>query len=361
MKSLWLGFGLVAFLSGCGSFQKRNTPLVFVDPEKIEVEDIEKRLERSEFQEVVGLAEVFQKKYPYSLKMQQVRFIKAGALEELERYSEAAETYRIISQFSERNQPEISAMSVYRLSFVYEALGDDQRVLTTLLEAFKNRTYLPLETSEAEIPSRIAMVYAKENNPSESAKWLAKADEGLKKVLATRKEPLTNSWLAKTYFNMGSISTSQLSIENIQAIIQGQSSVQKYLIQSLQYEDPTWSPKALRRLQSNYTDLWNTINNVPEQTGVDAIAARKMKKDQQILIAGPLFNLIEEAMLYQPLPEQNPNQYQVGFFRFMDQIQTRIATLVQDSFFTPLTPKREITPQNVLVPDKVAPSTDPNL
>lgn len=351
MKILWAVFVMSVFVA-CSSFEKRATPLAFVDPEKVEIDHIEDRLEKAQFQEVVLLVDAFQKKYPYSLKLQRARFLKASSLEELERFSEAAETYKIISQFSERNQPEISAMSIYRLSFVYEALGDDQRVLTTLLEALKNRTYLPNEVSEAEIPSRIAMVYAKENNSAESAKWLAKADEGLKRVLDTQKEPLTNTWLAKTYYNMGSISTSQLSVENIQTIIQGQNSVQKYLIRALQYGDPIWSAKALRRLQTTYTDLWNAISNYPEQSGSEPMAAKKIKKDQQILLAGPLFNLIEEAMLYQPGPEQKPNQYQTTFFNFLDQIQTRIGGLLQDSLYTPLQPKN---------PGKVIPTADPNL
>ncbi|RYZ72215.1 MAG: hypothetical protein EOP09_03520 [Proteobacteria bacterium] len=352
---------LLSIAAGCSSIEKRNTPLSFVDPEKIEVEAIEDKLEKAQFQEVVTLVDIYQNKYPYSLKLQRVRFLKAGALEELERFSEAAETYRTISQFSERNQPEISAMSVYRLSFVYEALGDDQRVLTSLLEALKNRTYLPNEVSEAEIPSRIAMVYSKENNPAEAAKWLAKADEGLKKVLDTQREPLTNTWLAKTYFNMGSLSTSQLSTENILTIIQGQAAVQKYLIRSLQYGDPMWSAKALRRLQTTYTDLWNAINNYPEQTGIEPLAAKKAKKEQQIVLAGPLFNLIEDAMLYQPGPEQKQNQYQVNFFNFLDQIQTRIGGLLQESLYTPLTSGRDNTPQKPRNPVKIVPSTDPNL
>ncbi|RYZ79819.1 MAG: tetratricopeptide repeat protein [Proteobacteria bacterium] len=315
---------------------KRTKPLEMVDPEKREIASIEQLLQKGQYTQVIAAADAFQSRNPFSMKIQKARYYKGNALEELERYAEAAEVYRIISLFSERNQPEISALAVYRLSFVYEAQGDDQRVLTTLLEARQYQTYLPTEVSLAEIPSRISMIYAKENNPEQARRWLAEAETGLAKLLVNRREPLTSDWLAKIYYNMGSVSTSQLSRENVLTIIQGQRAVQKFMLRSMQYEDPEWSSKAEKRLQTTYTDIWNLIENLPETVGVEAIVAAKMKREQQVQLAEPFSDMLKDALLFRPADPSKSNIYQKEFFAFLAVMQTKISGVMQGGIYTPV-------------------------
>ena len=352
----------LAFLSACSSLSiQRSQEATQSLPENADFQRIEQQMKSQSFDAALASAQSFKKDYPYSLKIQKVRFYEANALEELGRWSEAADTYKAISTISERNQPEISAMAIYRLSFVYEALGDDQRVITSLFEAAKYHKYLPMEVIQAEIPSRLAMVYAKENNAKEAQKWLGEADKGLKKTLESTTEPLTDAWLAELYYNMGSISTEQLSNDNIQTIIQGQSAVQKYLIRSLQYNDPIWSAKALKKLNGTYLDLWKAIEVYPEPSGYEPLVAQKMKKDAQIQLAGPFAELIRDAELYRPGAEQKSNQYQTAFFNFLEELQTRVRSVLDSSVITPLMPGRDKTPQKPRGPVKIVPSEDPNL
>lgn len=349
-------------LMSCSLFPtQRSQQAQLANPETKELATIEQQMKSKKYEAAIAGINVFQSEYPYSLSLQKVRFLKGNALEELERWTEAEQTYKSISVISERNQPEISAMALYRLSYVYEALGDDQRVITTLFEAAKYVQYLPVEVVNAEIPSRLAMVYAKENNAKEATKWLAEADKGLKKTLDTRQEPLTNEWLSQIYYNMGSISTHQLSVDNIMTIIQGQQAVQKYLIRALQYSDPTWSAKALAKLKSTYMDLWRAIENYPEPSGYEPLVAQKMKKDEQIRLAGPFSELLNEAELLRPGAEQKSNQYQTEFFNFLEELQTRVRSVLESSLYTPLMPGRDKAPQKPKTPVKMVPSEDPNL
>ncbi len=361
MKLVWAMLVIFVFV-GCSLFPGHRTQeLALESPETRDFKFLELQMKTQNYNSALSAAEGFQRAYPYSLKLQRVRFLKAGALEELGRWTEAADTYKSISAISEKNQLEISAMSIYRLSFAYEALGDDQRVITTLLEASKYYKYLPPEVINAEIPSRLAMVYAKENNISEAQKWLKEADSGLKKTLATHQGPITNEWLAELYFNMGSISTQQLSNDNILTIIQGQSAVQKYLIRALQYNDPIWSAKALQKLKNTYLDLWKSIEAYPPPSGYEPLVAQKMIKDEQLRLAGPFSSLINEAELYRPGIEQQSNQYQSEFFNFLEELQIRVRTVLGESLFTPLMPGRDKTPQKGKTPVKIIPSEDPNL
>jgi tetratricopeptide (TPR) repeat protein len=352
---------LAALLSACSLLSKRSQEATQAAPDLRDFQHLEMQMKSQNYEAALATAKSFKSAYPYSLKLQKVRFIEANALEELGRWSEAASTYQAISVISEKNQPAISAMSIYRLSFVYEALGDDQRVITTLFEAAKYHKYLPIEVVQAEIPSRLAMVYAKENNAKEAAKWLGEADKGLKRTLENLSEPLTNEYLAELYYNMGSISTEQLSNDNILTIIQGQAAVQKYLIRALQYGDATWSAKALKKLKSTYLDLWKAIESYPEPSGYEPLVAQKMRKDAQIQLAGPFADLMRDAELYRPSAEQKSNQYQTDFFNFLEELQTRVRSVLESVLLTPLMPGRDKAPQKPRDPVKIVPSEDPNL
>ncbi len=351
----------VALVSACSMTPKRSQEATQQAPETLDFQLLEKQMRSQNFEAAVATTKNFKVVYPYSLQLQKVRFYEANALEELGRWSEAADTYKAISTISERNQPEIAAMSIYRLSFVYEALGDDQRVIATLFEAAKYHKELPIEVIQAEIPSRLAMVYAKENNAKEAAKWLGAADKGLKRTLENRTEPLSQTYLAELYYNMGSISTEQLSNDNILTIIQGQAAVQKYLIRALQYGDPVWSAKALKKLKSTYLDLWKAIETYPEPSGYEPLVAQKMRKDSQTQLAGPYADLMRDAELYRPGAEQKSNQYQTDFFNFVEEVQTRVRTVLDSAVLTPLMPGRDKAPQKPRTPVKIVPSEDPNL
>lgn len=351
-----------AMMTACSLIPtQRSQDVTSSETENRDFQKIEQQMKAQNFQAVLTSVSEFKSAYPYSLKLQKVRFFQGNALEELGRWSEAADTYKAISVISERNQPEISAMSIYRLSYVHEALGDDQRVIATLYEAAKYHKYLPVEVIQAEIPSRLAMVYSKENNAKEAQKWLGEADKGLKRTLESRTEPLTNPWLAQLYFNMGSISTEQLSSDNILTIIQGQAAVQKYLIRSLQYNDSVWSAKALKKLKGTYLDLWKAIESYPEPTGYELLVAQKMKKDAQLELAGPFADLMRDADLYRPGVEQKSNLFQQEFFNFIEELQTRVRSVLDSSVLTPLMPGRDKAPQKPRFPVKIVPSEDPNL
>jgi tetratricopeptide (TPR) repeat protein len=311
------------------------------------------------FADAVVKADLFQQNYPYSLNLQKARFHKAEALEGLGRWQEAADTYIAISNFSKKTQPEIAAQSVYRLSFVYEAMNDNQRVLTSLFEAQRLDEYLPPEVGLAEIPARLAMAYTKENNAEEAKHWLEEADHGLKQALESRAEPVTDEWLAKIYFNMGSISTSQMTAENAAATIQSQGAIQKYLIKSMQYNHPVWSASAANKLRTTYADIWKFIENPAPAEG-EAMASLKAKKETQFKLAGPFLELIDQALLFEPASDQVKNPFQLAFFTYLHELKIKVNQLLQDQIYTPLIPRGDKASPKHQVPANIPASEDPN-
>jgi tetratricopeptide (TPR) repeat protein len=342
--ALFIAFGG----SGCTTIEKVR-PDFTNTPEERAYQSISTQMKEGRFAEAVTAADEFQKNYPYSLKLQKARFQKGQALEGLQRWPEAAETYTTISNFSKKTQPEIAAQSVYRLSYVYEAMGDNQRVLTSLFDAQRLEQYLPVEVSQAEIPARLSMAYMKENNADESRRWLEEAEQGLKRALETQTEPITGEWMARTYFNMGSVTASQLTPENVKAVIQGQRVIQKYLIKSLQYGDPVWSAKAAKQIRGTFDSLWSAIDGQTESTG-----------QEKFNLAGPFAELIDEALLFKPAADQASNVYQTEVFTYLGELRKRTEQLLHSPVYTPLIRRSDKASPKPPVPATILKTEDPN-
>lgn len=351
--NLFLVLGVTCALPACTTLSEVR-PEFINTPEERAFQNISTQYKSGHFTESVAAAEEFEKTYPFSLKLQKARFQKAQAEEELHLYPEATETYLAIANFSKKSQPEIAALSLYRLSFVYEAIGDNQRVLTSLFDAQRMEQYLPAEISQAEIPARLAMAYMKENNAEESARWLAEADAGLKRALDVQKDRgyskrESDEWYAQTYYNMGSVTISEVNDDNVQSVIQGQRTIQKYLIKSLQYNDPVWSAKASRQLRGTYDTLWKAIQKLPE-----APTYEKFKT------AGEFAEVIDEALLFQPAAEQISNPYQTEVFGALRSLKLQVEDLLRSPVYTPLIRKSDKASPKRPLPATILKSEDPN-
>jgi len=156
------------------------------------------------------------------------------------------------------NQPKIAALALYRLSFVYENLGDDLKTLTTLLDCKKFSEHLPEPLVRATIPARLATAYIRLRHQKEALQYLALAEKGIDQ-LKSQNDKITSSWLGNIYFQMGSISTNQLSNENYDQAIEIQKIVQVYLLKAIRLNDPVWSERSSVQIKSTYQDLFNTI------------------------------------------------------------------------------------------------------
>jgi tetratricopeptide (TPR) repeat protein len=359
---------LIAVCTGCTTISQVRPDFTISDEDRV-FSALTSDMTAGKYADAVVKADQFQEKYPYSLNLQKARFHKAEALEGLNRWQEAADTYTAISTFSKKTQPEIAAQSVYRLSFVYEALNDYQRVLTSLFEAQRLQEYLPPEVGLAEIPARLAMAYTKENNPEEAQHWLVEAEKGLKQALESRAEPMTDEWLAKMYFNMGSVSTNKMSMKNAASTIHSQEALQKYLIKAMQYNHPIWSASAGKRLRAAFADIWAVLENPVEQSSDTKTSAKessettvvlKAKKEEQFKLAGPFLELIEQALLFEPAVDQPRNAYQLEFFTYLHSLKPKVNELLQDPLYTPLIRRSDKASPKHQLPANIPASEDPN-
>lgn len=359
-------------LSGCSLLGQRSLP----DPseaqrasEKMHVTNAQKVLATGKYDQSLILFKEFHGLHPQSVYVQSARLGEAQSLAGLERWQESVDLYRDVVLKTRSYQPEIAAEALYRMSFSYEALGDDLKTAAALIDAKKLGEHLPEEVALAEIPARLAVVYGRQDRENEAISYLNEAERGIEKVRADKGSELPADWLARTYVQMGGVSTNQLSTQSFAGFVRGQKLVQTYLFRAMRLGDAQWSPRASELLQKTYRDLYTQFDSARDQ------------KDIQLALGGEFLGLMDQAELFRPPTGQNMNNYESDFFALLSEVRkktegvvygnTGVMGLTEESQrlnslkrsgrvkVDALLPEEEKS--TILLPPKIVPSEDPNL
>lgn len=331
MKRYFAIAGLLA-LSACATISAPPTeaPPVEVSPEERDFQTSQVLLDTQKPAEAEQAFRNFQRLYPQSRYLMLSRMGVARALEAQERWSEAADGYRLIQKLSATYQPEIAAQALYRLSFCYEALGDDDRAVATLLDAGRRQKFLPEEIALAEIPARLAMLYEKAQNKPEAERYIAQAQKGI--AMLQGKPELSKQILAKAYYQMGRVSLNQISSSNFSSVVRALKAVQMYPIRSIALNQAPWSQESLSLLKKDYRDLWNTLLEMPGVSGVDGESIERSRRELQAFLGGEFLDLIQQAELYGPLdPEKMANSFQRELYNYLNDIKLKTQDLIYRS------------------------------
>lgn len=313
MKSILIF--LMIGMAGCAHLFQRSADVPVEDRERVrQVQSLsgaEQALSAGRFEESLRAYRQFQSDFPQSIFFQSARLGEAESLEGQGRYQEAVELNREIYLKTLRYQPEIAAQALYRSGFCYEAMGDDVKAVAAFLDAYKLKEHLPLEVAMAEIPAKLSSIYARQSREKEARDYLNEAEKGLAKVRQEKGAQLGTTWLARTYFQMGSVSTNQLTAESFGSFAQGQMWVQSYLIKAMKLEDPVWSLRAQQKLIETYRDLFNVFE------------ASRGHLEAQVQMGGDLFDLIDQAELFKPLSGEKIEGFEAAFFKVLEDIRSR--------------------------------------
>lgn len=194
----------------------------------------------------------------------------AYSFEMLEDWYSAKDAYRMVLDRQLNYNYEHQALALYRLSFVYEALGEYEKALAALTDALRWKNYLPMEISKAEIPARIASFYMQVGETALADRYLIEAENGMAMIKAAqRPSPELNTQLAKSLWHMGFLSLNQLSEDTYSRTIRALSRSQIYLLKAIELKDPQWSPRALESIQVAYKYLFNFAVTLKEDSGLD--------------------------------------------------------------------------------------------
>ena len=226
----------------------------------------------------------------------------AIALEGLQRWGEAVERYRAVIQNTVR-APRLRALSLYRLSFCLEALGEDSQAVAALDDANNRKSDLPAAIASAELPARLAAAYARAGNMKEAMRHYQTAEVGISRlqnqhhIEGRRSEGVPfPEWLPKTLFEMGRAPLASLSWDTFEDGFRPVERAQVFLLRAIELNSPEWSQRASDELVRVYDHAIDVLQARREPSSdEDPIAVtreiQRLRWDRAELIQNSLHEL----------------------------------------------------------------------
>ncbi len=212
---------------------------------------------------------------------------------QLGEYVKARDNFRIVHLGARKIDDQLEVMALYRKSYALEELGMDDEALASLLDVYSRKIKLPFEVQVAELPARIAGVYARSGSLKRANKYYEIAENGIK-LLKSRIGKEYPPWYAKTLYYMGATSLGSLDPNEFDEQLKPMRSSQKYLLMAVETGGISWSRQAVEQIIQSYKNLLKLINNLPQKNLKDTGLAKKIKVDRQIDMSIKAKTLLDE-------------------------------------------------------------------
>ncbi len=243
------------------------------------------------------------------------------SLEFQEKWPEAIDIYRILAQQAKTLRPELSALAMYRLSYCYEALGDEIRTQATLMDADGMSMHLPVAVREVEIPARKAASLLRRGEFQAAKKLLIKLNESVPAVFNLAQSPNQNE-MARVFLQIGTLSLRPISEENFLLYVDAFENLQTYLWRSWSLNQAPWSERAREQILSTYQTMWNRAQDLEGGSkGLDAAAAARIRSEMQRKWIGAIVKMAGSLRAYagqEILEKESPTP---GLSEFLTQIE----------------------------------------
>ncbi|MGE0633325.1 MAG: hypothetical protein AB7O96_13010, partial [Pseudobdellovibrionaceae bacterium] len=157
-----------------------------------------------------------------------LRFQNAESLEQKGEWVTALNEYRDIANTFRGVNERAATYALFRMSFCYESQGDDVKAVSSLIDAYNRKNFLPEEIGYAEIPARIGFIYARLGYEELANKNFDASSKGLV-YLRAKNQGVDQEWIASTLIQMGTLNLNQISEENFKRLSQSFMRSQNFL------------------------------------------------------------------------------------------------------------------------------------
>lgn len=248
---------LLCSLAACANKKKALEDLNAEEPDTPAFDKGLKALEKEDYNEAARIFDTLLISKPASEKDLVITYNSGAAHEGLGHCGKAAERYREVVRSSAGKYVQIEGLALFRMSLMYECMGQDTKAVTALLDAKKRGKELSFETRNAEIPARLAAAYARIGNKQKAMEYFAQASEGLKRIVGQTANHKQKELIARTLFLMGQLNSAQRSAQIAPAsYMQSVAMQQPYLMQAVEMEHKIWSKRAGEDLLLAYDNIW---------------------------------------------------------------------------------------------------------
>jgi tetratricopeptide (TPR) repeat protein len=320
----------LSIYSGCSSAEKKDSPEYKAQQQVLlkarqdgEIKTAHEKMLAGNYDQAIQVYEEFKKKNPLSIFVQSADFGIAQSRELKGEWVEAIQLYKNVIAVNTNAQPELAALSLYRLSFCYEALGKDQQVIATLLDARLRASSLEPAIANAAVPARLAAAYFRSGREEDAVLELQRAQSGINSLISKNQSKVDKNWLAEIYIEMGYYSTNQLSASNFLSTAKTLRSVQGFLLQAMELNVEPHSEMAAKFLRENYRDLWAQVLKSPFDSKADEVVAARQQAQAQSTIVVEILQLIVDLKQRRPMSADENHPVLNDFFSYIDEIEKR--------------------------------------
>lgn len=311
--------------------------------------EIKQDLSHGHYDAVKAKATDFIYKHPQSTYLNETLYLQGLSFEYFEDWDLAMKNYNRVIDMSLFSNKEFLALALYRKAICFEAKHEPELALAALHDALSYKNYLSIEVAEAEIPARMASIFASIGQPVQADYYALIAEKGIRKARSIKKNS-EQEWLAYTLLQMGSLPQAALSPENFYENLLGFSRHQKYLLQTIELADSVWSPKAELLLVSSYTDFWNTIQTYNLNPSSDWEMDFVVTAEKRVDMATHLLEALEMLKNFQAPEESKEYANTITVFNKLKPIEELATELVHKQILIkpwqkPLSKDSQIKPQ----------------
>lgn len=288
-----------------------------------------KALEKENYAEAVAIFDRLLVTKPGTEADLVISYNSGAAHEGLGECAKAAERYREVVRASAGKFKQLEGISLFRLSLMYECLGQDNKAITSLIDARKRGKELSFETLNAEIPARLAAAYARIGNKEKAIEYFSQASEGLKKIVHQQtSNQKQKELMSRTLFLMGQLNSSQRDASvPPTSYMQSLTMQQPYLMQAVEMNHPNWSKRAENDLLLAYDNIWKFKIDEPEQRR--AFYTRGLQAIQEL------------RKIRLPSADAVVNSIYAHLDKTESQLQTELSKVAEYNRLTPAAEQRE--------------------
>ncbi len=263
-------FLLLVLIVGCQTFETENDkvqppPDYGLTPPEL-ARQYEKGIKYLDDEDYERAAETFKyltSKYPASPLNMAMIFNTGAAYEGMNKCKKAGLNFRKIVRATNGEEPKIQALALVRLSYAYECLNADKKVITSLIDAKGRERYLTRPTNLAELPARMGGAYGRLGKHKMAAKLFEQAEAGLYNLRDRTQAPAKQrDELARAMFFMGRYWFRGFHIKNHANIFKTYEKTQSYLVRSVELDSPKWSPISAKNIVEVYAYTYRYLTEV---------------------------------------------------------------------------------------------------
>ena len=244
-------------------------------------------------------------------------FLKGFLYEMDENYEASIGEYRSAIQHSSKYNSRVEAKALYNLSYVYERVGNMEKLTTTLLDIMKRREFFDVLTGQVETPARLAATYAYMGKMKESYIFHREASENFNQMVRHKSFKASKSEISKSLYYLG-LAVYNNGKDDFNSLMEKIKPGQKYFLASAEASKSEWAKKSTNQLLANYSNAWKLVESFePKGYENDPLAHKKQKHSAQLEMASDMYDLLHKLKV-EEFPMMNVNKQSKAILNKVD-------------------------------------------